>query len=521
MNGFRSLRVKLVLYFVGFVTASMLLLAKSLFEQEHDALLGELRKRLGIQVANLNVQAREALETGDDLTLLTTLRGLRRMDDFQDAAVLHPDGTVFAHSDVRRVGQTVPIPGDADRLQEGEFFHEVRDAGGAPRLEVWVPVVSTLGDRSERLGLVCLGVSKAPLLAAVDEAKLRAVRIGALFALLGIVGTGLIARTVTQPIGLLVQGVRRLAAGDLDHKMNLRRRDEIGLLSDSFDHMTEELQRAQKRLLEQQLYEKELEVAGKIQAALLPPGPPRIPGFGIAALSVPARVVGGDFYDYLPLRDGRTAFLVADVAGKGVSAGLVMAYARSAARSAFTYTNSAHDALVALNEQLLRDFDRTTFVTMLCMVLDAEGHRLQVANAGHPPLLWWRAARGEVEVMRLRGVALGILPAERFGALLEAAEIRLGPGDLVLGYSDGVSETHDQQGRLFGEVRLREFGRGHAHLEPEEFLATLRAELETFARGFGQFDDITALALKAATERRHEAAREPAGGMAPAAQRGA
>jgi sigma-B regulation protein RsbU (phosphoserine phosphatase) len=86
--------------------------------------------------------------------------------------------------------------------------------------------------------------------------------------------------------------------------------------------MTDELQQAQQEILKQRLYEKELEVAGKIQAALLPSGPPQVRGYEVAALSVPARVVGGDFYDYLPLRDGRTAFLVADVAGKGVSAGL-------------------------------------------------------------------------------------------------------------------------------------------------------------------------------------------------------
>jgi sigma-B regulation protein RsbU (phosphoserine phosphatase) len=224
-------------------------------------------------------------------------------------------------------------------------------------------------------------------------------------------------------------------------------------------------------------------------------------GYEVAALSVPARVVGGDFYDYLPLRDGRTAFLVADVAGKGVSAGLVMAAARSAARSAFGFTSSPHEALAALNEQLLRDFDRTTFVTMLCMVLDPKRHRLTVANAGHPPILWCRAATKTTELVRLRGVALGILPRERFEDILESADIQLAPGDVVLGYSDGVNETHDQQGNLFGEARLQEFGSTHLQLEPQAFLDTLRRDLERFSDGFGQFDDITALALRASAVR--------------------
>jgi serine phosphatase RsbU (regulator of sigma subunit) len=500
MRVFRSLRLKFVLYFVGFMTASMALLARSLFHQEHDALLQELHKRLTIEAENLGLQSREALETNDDLMLLTMLRSMRGKDDFVSAAVLYPDGTIFAHSDVRQVGRHHDVPAEAAGLQTGQVLSERRDGDGAPHVEIWTPVVSTLRGAPERIGLVRLEVSKQPLLDAVAAAKRSAVRVGALFAVLGMIGTALIAQTVTQPISKLVHGVRRIASGDLDHKMDLRRSDEIGMLSDSFDHMTEELQRAQQELLKQQLYEKELEVAGKIQSALLPSGPPLVEGYAVAALSAPARVVGGDFYDYLTLRDGRTAFLVADVAGKGVSAGLVMAAARSAARSAFSYTSSPYEALAALNEQLLRDFERTTFVTMLCMVLDTDRDRLSIANAGHPPVLWCRSG-GRVELLRLRGAALGILPHERFSTLLEAVDIDLEPGDLVLGYSDGVNETHDVQGRLFGEARLQQFGAAHAGHEPDEFLGALRLELEHFARGFGQFDDITALALKAAVQR--------------------
>jgi len=500
MKPLRSLRLKFVLYFVGFMTASMLLLARSLFEQEHDALLGELNKRLDLQVENLRLQAREALETNDDLALSTTLRGMRAGQDFVFAAVTQPDGAIFAHSDVRRVGHVLTLPAEIAALTDGQFRRDLRSEGEAPaRLEAWAPVMSTLGGSPERIGLVCVSVSKASLLAAVHDAKVSAMRVGLFFTFLGLAGTLLISRTVTQPIGLLVEGVRRIASGDLQHKMNLRRADEIGMLSDSFDHMTERLQQAQQKLLEQQLYEKELEVAGKIQSALLPAGPPHVAGFDIAALSVPARVVGGDFYDFVPLRDGRTAFLVADVAGKGISAGLVMAYARSAARSAFNYTTSPHEALAALNEQLLRDFDRSTFVTMLCMVLDPASRRLHIANAGHPPVLWFHAARGELEIVRLRGVALGILPRDKFATILQQTEVELGDGDLVLGYSDGVNETHDRNEQLYGEDRLQNFCVTNAANPPRRLLDTLRGELEAFANGCGQFDDITAVAIRAGT----------------------
>ena len=498
---FRSLRVKFVIYFVGFMTASLALLAKSLFDHEHEALTEELRKRQAVEAANLSIQSREAMETNDELGLLATLRARRTSRDFLYAAVLQPDGTVFAHSDVRTLGSKIEIPPGARDLLDGATFYRRLPGEDGPSMEVWTPVYSTLGRAPERIGLVCLALSEAPMLATIRGAGVAAVKIGGLFIVLGIVGTALITRTVTHPIGQLVHGVRRIAAGNLEHKMRLRRGDEIGLLSDSFDHMTDELQRAQHELVKQRLYEKELEVAGKIQAALLPRRAPRLAGCSVAALCVPARVVGGDFYDYLQLGDGRTAFLVADVAGKGVSAGLVMTAVRSAARSVFGYTASPKQALCVLNDQVLHEFDRSTFVTMLALVLDRDGRRLWIANAGHPDVVRVRESRRTAEFVKLRGAAVGVLPAEQFASVLQEVELRLEPGDLVLAYSDGVNETHDRAGSLFGESRLQDFAADHATLGPEEFLKRLHATLEQFSDGFGQFDDITALALKAAAAR--------------------
>jgi len=519
MRIFRSLRGKFVLYVVGFVTTSMVLLSHALFVHEHEALSLELRKRLAMQVDNLALQAREALETNDGLALATTLRGWRGMEELRYAAVVTNDGALFAHSDVRRTGETLAIPDAAEKLRQGVAFLDVPQGDEPSLVEVWTPVVSTLRGSEERLGFVCLAVTQEPLLAAVDRAKLAAVRVGALFCVLGIIGTALIAGTITRPISKLVHGVQQIAAGDLEHKVNLKRGDEIGLLSASFDRMTDDLKHAQQEILKQRLYEKELEVAGKIQAALLPAGPPHIDNFEVAALSAPARVVGGDFYDYVELSNGRIALLVADVAGKGVSAGLVMAAARSATRSAFSFTSSPHAALTALNTQLLRDFDRTTFVTMLCMVLDPATDTVCIVNAGHPPLLWYKACDAGATVVHTRGVALGVLPPERFAPLLETVEIQLEPGDIVLAYSDGVNESHDVSDELFGEARLRRFTETHAALHPQALLGALQAELERFARGFGQFDDITALALKAVAER-HGAARLQVATEAPTVGRG-
>lgn len=497
MTPYRSLRFRFVVFFLGFMTMSLVLLAKSLSDHEREALLGEMRKRLVVEATNLSLQSREAMETDNQLAVLSTLRGQRKIEDFQWAAVLHPDGTVFAHSDVRQVGRQLEIPPEAARLQTGHLFLDHPGRDGSPgNVEVWMSVWSELGGSPERIGLVTFVMSKRSLAEAIQSVRIDAMQLGGLFILLGFLGTGLIARTITRPIGQLVAGVQRIASGDLEHKMRMRRRDEIGLLSDSFDNMTEELATAQRELLEKSLYEKELEVAGKIQAALLPGAPPEVDDHKVAALSVPAKVVGGDFYDFVSLPDGRTAFLVADVAGKGVGAGLVMTSVRSAARSVFRYTTSPRDALIALNEQVLADFNRKTFVTMLILVLEPDGRHLRIANAGHPAVIWYRAGENRVESVSTRGAAVGVLPAGHFDEIIEEAVITLSSGDLVVAYSDGVSEAHDREENLYGEQRVVDFTIDNAALQPREFLEKLQQELDRFSDGFGQFDDITALALR-------------------------
>jgi sigma-B regulation protein RsbU (phosphoserine phosphatase) len=154
---------------------------------------------------------------------------------------------------------------------------------------------------------------------------------------------------------------------------------------------------------------------------------------------------------------------------------------------------------------MLNDFHRSTFVTMLIMVLDASGRWLRIANAGHPAIVWVRAAVGDADPVQLRGAAVGVLPSEQFAEVLEETELELEPGDLVLGYSDGVNEAHDRDANLYGEERLQRFAEHNANLEPQEFLDRLHEELGRFSQGFGQFDDITAVALKCTLER----AREP------------
>ncbi len=199
-----------------------------------------------------------------------------------------------------------------------------------------------------------------------------------------------------------------------------------------------------------QRYEQELEVARLIQSHFLPKTLPDLPGWQIAAYYRPARQVGGDFYDVIPLPDGRVGFVVGDVTDKGVPAALVMSATRSLMRAAAQRLIEPGEVLERVNEQLCPDMPEKMFVTCLYGVLEPTTGHLRFANAGHD-LPYVKTAHGVVE-LRARGMPLGLMT----GMPYEEKEITLEPGESVLLHSDGVVEAHDPDRQMFGFPRLME-----------------------------------------------------------------
>jgi serine phosphatase RsbU (regulator of sigma subunit)/anti-sigma regulatory factor (Ser/Thr protein kinase) len=199
-----------------------------------------------------------------------------------------------------------------------------------------------------------------------------------------------------------------------------------------------------------QRFEQELEVARLIQQNFLPKELPDLPGWQVGALYRPAREVGGDFYDVIPLPDGRVAFVIGDVTDKGVPAALVMSATRSVLRASAQRLIEPGEVLERVNEHLCPDMPEKMFVTCLYGVLDPASGLLRFANAGHD-LPYVQTGKGVIE-LRARGMPLGLMP----GMTYEEKETTLQPGDSVLLHSDGVLEAHDPERDMFGAPRLKE-----------------------------------------------------------------
>src|ERR687898_493583 len=244
----------------------------------------------------------------------------------------------------------------------------------------------------------------------------------------------------------------------------------------------------EREVLKRERIEQELRVARSIQQASLPEEVPTLEGWQITPFYQPAREVGGDFYDFFELPEGRLGIVVGDATGHGVPAALVMASARSMLRAVAQASNSPGDVLRRVNDPLTTDIPDNMFVTCFYAILDPKSGSLSYANAGHDlPYLYRNSA---AEELRARGMPLGLMP----GMGYEEKQTILEAGEAALLYSDGLVEAHDPKGEMFGFPRLRALVSEHG--EESSLGNLLLEELYTFVgKGWEQEDDITLLTL--------------------------
>jgi serine phosphatase RsbU (regulator of sigma subunit) len=249
-------------------------------------------------------------------------------------------------------------------------------------------------------------------------------------------------------------------------------------------------QRLEQERIERERIEQELQVARRIQQASLPDVVPTLEGWQIDPFYQPAREVGGDFYDFFELPNGRLGIVVGDATGKGVPAALVMASARSMLRAVAQNSGSPGDVLRRVNDSLATDIPPNMFVTCFYVILDPRSGTLSYANAGHD-LPYVHHGDG-AEELRARGMPLGLM----LGMSYEQKEVVLDAGDSALLYSDGLVEAHDPKGEMFGFPRLRTLITQHAE-EGRALGDFLLEELYSFVgEGWEQEDDITLLTLR-------------------------
>jgi sigma-B regulation protein RsbU (phosphoserine phosphatase) len=247
-----------------------------------------------------------------------------------------------------------------------------------------------------------------------------------------------------------------------------------------------------RRELERRAYE--MEIAGGIQQSFLPESPPQIEGVELAALNSPAREVGGDFYDFIPVSQDKWGLVIADVSGKGVPAALFMALSRTLVRANAVGNPTASQAIRRANDLIVEDDRANMFVTLFYTVLDPTSKTLTYVNAGHNPPLMLRREGRDIVLLEAKGIALGVMP----NIELEEREISLRKGDLVVLYTDGVTEAMNSGEEQFGQRRLVQLVEEGRNLPAQELITRIQQGVAAFSTGQPQSDDITIMVLRVA-----------------------
>ena len=309
-------------------------------------------------------------------------------------------------------------------------------------------------------------------------------------------------RSMTRTVDTLYDATERVKAGDLSYRTHFPPRDQLTALGEAFDSMTASVERLMLESQERLRLQSELDIAREVQRQLFPQSVPKVPGLDLYGICKAARSVSGDYYDFLKLDEYRVGLVLGDVSGKGISAALLMAAIQSALRAQFydgfaggsnsmlTQYSTAH-VIDRLNRQIYASTPLEKYVTFFFAIYDARTRNLSYTNAGHLPPVLFRD--GKVERLRTGGTVVGLFPSVGY----EVGDIRLEPNDLLLAYTDGITEPENTYGEEFGESRLLEVARGMLDASPEVLVTEIYRSVDEWTGSPELQDDMTLMLARA------------------------
>jgi serine phosphatase RsbU (regulator of sigma subunit)/anti-sigma regulatory factor (Ser/Thr protein kinase) len=317
--------------------------------------------------------------------------------------------------------------------------------------------------------------------------------------ILGNVGAFVLITRIMDPFHKLAGWVREVGHGTVDEdELDIDASDELGEIAQAFNEMTTKFREAQTNLMEQQRIQRELQVAQEIQQMLLPSDFPNVVGYDITSYYQAAKEVGGDLFDFVEVDEHTTGICVADVSGKGVPGSMVMTMIRTALRLEARGNKNPAEVLSKVNEFVTDDIRKGMFVTSFYIILDSRERMISFASAGHNPMILYRGKSKETYYLNPPGFPVGItLPdIHLFNNTIKADRIRLHPDDILIVYTDGITEAMNHKRELFGDERFLAAIRKYGNLDVIEFVNNIKQELQNYTGGYEQSDDITLVAIK-------------------------
>ena len=302
-------------------------------------------------------------------------------------------------------------------------------------------------------------------------------------------------KTITGAVHSLYEGTQRVTSGDFSHRITVRGTDQLAALSSSFNSMTENLERLFVVEKEKERLQSELQIATEVQVQLFPKDMPKLTTMQLTGVCRPARMVSGDYYDFFCLQEKKVALAIGDVAGKGISAALLMAAIQSIMRAQLNHVDTGGSidtsrVVSLLNRQLYASTSPEKYATFFFAIYDEESRVLSYTNAGHlPPIL---VRNGEAILLEVTGTVVGAFPIVKY----EQRQLKLKPDDLLVAYTDGIEEPENAYGEQYGEDQLKDLLIRNQHMEMKDLIAKVMDAVVLWTSAEEMPDDMTILAAR-------------------------
>ena len=437
--------------------------------------------KLDVKVSQDGKVVSQANATIDLENVLATVFSPTRRERGEVAFAVGTDGRVYTATDadrktVENLGAVARPDGPLGKtvLSDWVVFTQTDPSGSGLRFGIARPVGDSLDALKRTAG--------------------RNAGLGLLLISLAIVAVVPLSGRLTRNLTALTEGVDRIAHGDYRARVPVRSKDEIGDLAVAFNKMAADVEHHQQSAVEQERLRRELELGRQIQSDMLPREPMVFGLTEVQGVSIPAREVGGDFFNYFALENGHVALIVGDVSGKGVGAALLMANIQASLRTRLALGQSLADIAEAIDRDLAGTATTRLYVTLFLGVFDPATRRLSYVNAGHNPQFVLRPNQ-PIESMEATGIPIGLLAGRGYAQ----RKVNLASGDLLFFYTDGCVETENEADEMFGNSRLETLLVSIATMgpvTPERVLQQVEQSVTAFRGTREPFDDATMMAVR-------------------------
>lgn len=503
----RSLRFAYTLQAFGAMTFLVAVAFTVIHVRQMHAIRAETVSHARSVARGLALPAADLLSRPEPMSLEQTLlnqsirAALKANPEFVSAQVLDTMGRVWGSNRFQELFTTIrvgPRPTSGAGLGGRWAPPDYLVSNGVGTVVEPVRLGTTGKAISTILGYVMIGVNERVIDARIGAARAELAGIALLTLFLGCVLSVLLIGIFVRPIQVLSDSVRAIGEGTMMADVGGSGNEEIDEIARAFNEVTAKFRAAQGNLVEQERLQKEMQVAQEIQQSLLPRHVPELEGYEIGALYRAAKEVGGDYYDFVQVDDRTVGVVVADVSGKGVPGSLVMTMIRTALRMEARGNRSASDVMARMNTFVTEDMKKGMFVTMFYVVLDSVNRVVTYASAGHNPMILYRGESDATYFLKPKGIPVGIdaPDADLFRRTISVERLTLKQEDMLVIYTDGITEAMNPSREQFGEGRLLAAIKKYGHLTAQEFSQELDREIHEFTLGALQNDDITLVAIK-------------------------